>query len=266
MKTYTFIAYDPVSHLERGRQFFEFGEASATSRRTNARKFADMLWCNFSQAWDKYDNEILYTRKDARFVYIVDNAKLADGAYERDPVAILDDPAALAAAKARYKTRPKRGERYTKENHAARIAEALQIEGLDGKTVTPLNAPELRKEVRKAMSDIKREQTELWEQYLKDSAALAKRLDEKTRQRDALNEYIRRNPYKEEEADTYTAQEAAKTTRRKSLIQTAAPAPQNAPTASAAQEEPKGAFFDPAKYQMSPTPSAGMNPDECDFI
>lgn len=227
MSTYTFIIYDLANRRQIKQVKFPYTGQSGITIRSEARKAAGFHWCPFSQVWDRYGNEILYTRKNNGFVYIVEDTRLRDGAYEPDPIsAILDNPAALAAARSKNRAKPEKGQRIRQQHHAERIAEHIKINGIDGVTLTPRNAPEIRDQIRRELTQLKKDQSRLWDQYEKDAAAKAAQIAAKAAQRDAITAYIRRYP-SDSTPQTYTAQHANQEAHR-TPAQTATEGPQDA--------------------------------------
>jgi hypothetical protein len=243
MKTHTFIICDISKKAVIKQVNFKEPTISKAHLRTEARKAAGFVTASFTLIWDEFGNDIMYNRKSNGFVYVVDEARLAAGDYLRNPLSILDNPAALAAARTRNKSRIKRGERPGKNYHADRTAEALKIHGLNGETVTTANCHDLRDYVRRQISEIRREQTILWERANNDAAKLAEREAELVRQREALTAYIRlHNPGKEAKVRTFTADQITLAT------------PENLKA------------YAPPTEELAHTQVEEISPEDCDFI
>lgn len=288
MASHTYVIYNLASHTVINTVKSTAVSDKALAIRTNARNAAGIGIEKSPVVWDKYGNEIIYTKKKNIAVHIIDDDKLAAGNYEKDPIGLLYDPARLAASRTRDQAKAHKGERIRQQHHAARIAEKIKLDGLkddDGAliTVTTLNAKDLREQVRTKISRLKQERYTAFVNYERMADKKAAEIAEQERQRDALTAYIRLylpKPKKNEDPETYTADSAAQTaTRRRKKAEPipgcaeafnpatgkfgAVYAPGEGPEP---EPEPKGAFFDPAKYQMNPAPAAEMDPDECDFI
>lgn len=238
-----------------GTQNFPYTGQRDTAIRQEARKAAGMQADPYSTILDHFGNRIFYNRKIDRMVQLIPEDKYLTNAYTVDPLEILDNQTARNAIKAGKQKQSTR-ERY----RAERSADNLTIKG---EKITDINASFYLDEISAEYKKLKQKDADAWKDYLKKAKAREKELKELAEQKESLESYMKVRQLKANKTNTYTAREAARKMQAAKSIPTAAPTPQNTP---AAPEEPKGAFFDPAKYQISPTPSAGMNPDDCDFI
>lgn len=272
MRKYKFIVWsllegNVIGIFEKQLEF-DWGTKEMQKVRMEARKAASIDLVPFTEIQDPFENRILYTKKHNRLVQIVESNRYAAGDYLKDPITLMYDTIKLNTAKARTAQAHSK-ERSRRRHQAARIVKQLT---LDGEEVTTLNAKAFIESRKAKIKAARQEEREAWKIYDAVDLRTAATIEKHEKDIAALKIFIHSTGGEIPKTNTYTAREAARKTKPGAPAQIAAPAttaPQNAPTApeaATAPEEPKGAFFDPAKYQLNPTPSAGMNPDECDFI
>jgi hypothetical protein len=272
MRKYKFIVWSllegSVIGIFEHELKFDWGTKELQKVRTEARKAASIDLVPYTEIQDPFENRILYTKKHNRLVQIVEANRYAAGDYLKDPITLMYDTIKLNTAKARTSQAHSK-ERSRRRHQAARIVKQLT---LDGEEVTTQNARAFIESRKAKIKAARQEEREAWKVYDAIDLRTAATIEKHEKEIAALKIFIHSTGGDLPKTNTYTAREAARKMQAAKPLPTAAPAPQTAPqTAPAAPEEPKGAFFDPAKYQLidsqNPAPSAGgMNPEDCDFI